>query len=172
MIQNNKTYIVIASVLLFLVCPLLAFGLSVFIPFWNAFAIISTILIPSILWFKIKSDNEQTAETFLKKELGIAEDQLNDAWKQVQDLETVLSDYEGLYDAQQWEIPCNCGQNTFVGLFSPYAENICACEKCKNTYRVTLNYESVLLTDPLDNDAIFNSLKTRLQSNENDQSEA
>lgn len=100
----------------------------------------------------------------MKKEMTIIEDQLNASWKENEDLTVVLNDYEGIFDKQLWEIPCNCGENTFVGLFSPYAENICECEKCKNKYKITLNYESILISQPLDNDAIFNSLKTRLES--------
>jgi hypothetical protein len=167
-IKEYQTYILIAVGILLVLCPLLAYGLGFLVPFWNSYALLASTITPGILWFKYRADSEETAETFLKKELSTAEDQLNAAWKQTEELETVLQDYEGIYDAQQWEIPCNCGQNTFIGLFSPYAENLCACDKCKNTYRITLNYESVLLTEPLDNDTIFASLKTRLDSEESD----
>lgn len=136
------------------------------VPFWKAYAVIATTILPAIIWAKVKTDNEENAETFLKKELNTTEEQLNASWKQIEEVESVLKDYEGIYDQQLWEIPCNCGENTFVGLFSPYAENIVGCEKCKNKYRITLNYESVLLSEPLDNDSIFNSLKTKLESNQ------
>lgn len=172
MMIQNKAYLLLAALLLIVVCPLLAYGISIFIPFWNGYALASTILVPTIIWLKYRSDNEETAETFLKKELTIAEDQLNASWKELDELKTVLDDYEGIFDAQQWEIPCNCNENTFIGLFSPYADNICSCDKCKNSYRITLNYESILLTEPLDNDAIFKSLKTRLDSKEEDHLEA
>jgi hypothetical protein len=165
-IKENSFYIAFALGILLVAAPVLAYGVSAFIPFWKAFAIISTTLVPTLVCLKLKSDNEETAETYLKKEMAITEDQLSASWKQIEELEVVLKDYEDIYDRQQWEIPCNCGQNTFVGLFSPYADNICECEKCKSKYRITLNYESILMSEPLDNDTIFNSLKTRLESDQ------
>lgn len=163
-IKENAFYIAFTLGILIGACPVLAYGLSFIIPFWKGYALVVTTILPAIVWAKVKTDNEETAETYLKKELTTTEEQLHASWKQIEELEEVLKDYEGIYDAQQWEIPCNCGQNTFVGLFSPYAENICECEKCKSKYKVTLNYESILMSEPLDNDTIFDSLKTRLES--------
>jgi hypothetical protein len=62
----------------------------------------------------------------------------------------VIKDYEEIFDAQLVELPCVCGGNTFKGLFSPNTDNEVQCEKCKNNYRVTINYDTVLLSEPMD----------------------
>jgi hypothetical protein len=63
---------------------------------------------------------------------------------------TVIKEYEELFDLQLVELPCICGGNTFKGLFSPNTPNEVQCEKCKNNYRVEINYDTVLISEPLD----------------------
>ena len=60
---------------------------------------------------------------------------------------TVIKEYEEIFDNQLVELPCVCGGNTFKGLFSQKTDNIVECEKCKNEYRVTLNYDSILIAE-------------------------
>ena len=62
----------------------------------------------------------------------------------------VIKDYEDIFDSQLVELPCSCGGNTFKGLFSPNLENLVTCEKCSNNYRVVVNYDAVLISEPLD----------------------
>lgn len=70
----------------------------------------------------------------------------------------VIKEYEDIFDAQLVELPCVCGGNTFRGLFSPNTENEVQCEKCKNNYRVTIAYDTVLLSEPLDQKSIDKTL--------------
>ncbi len=62
----------------------------------------------------------------------------------------VIKEYEEIFDAQLVELPCVCGGNTFKGLFSPNTANDVQCEKCKCNYRVTINYDTVLIAEPMD----------------------
>jgi hypothetical protein len=62
----------------------------------------------------------------------------------------VIKEYEDIFDSQLVELPCICGGNTFKGLFSPNLENMVECEKCHNKYKVTVTYDSILQTDPID----------------------
>jgi hypothetical protein len=62
----------------------------------------------------------------------------------------VIREYEEIFDTQLVELPCVCGGNTFKGLFSPNTENEVHCEKCKNKYRVTINYDTILIAEPMD----------------------
>lgn len=64
--------------------------------------------------------------------------------------EQVIKEYENIFDSLLVQIPCNCGNNSFEGLFSPSTNNEMVCEKCKSKYRIDITYDAVLLTDPLD----------------------
>lgn len=70
----------------------------------------------------------------------------------------VIKEYEQIFDAQLVELPCICGGNTFKGLFSPNTDNEVQCEKCKNNYRVNINYDTVLISEPLDQKTIDKTL--------------
>lgn len=70
----------------------------------------------------------------------------------------VIKEYEQIFDAQLVELPCVCGGNTFKGLFSPNTDNEVQCEKCKNKYRVNINYDTVLIAEPMDQKAVNDSI--------------
>jgi hypothetical protein len=76
----------------------------------------------------------------------------------LEDNTQVIKDYEEIFDAQLVELPCVCGGNTFKGLFTPNTDNEVQCERCKNTYRVTINYDTVLLSEPMDQKIIDKTL--------------
>jgi len=129
----------------------LAFGVSDFIPFWKTFIVVSYL---KLLGFgiyhfrkssqiKTKSSND---EVFAEYETVIAE--------QVE----VITEYEKIFDSQLVELPCICGGNTFQGLFSPKLENIVECEKCRNKYRVNVQYDSVLISEPLSPNETFETM--------------
>ena len=70
----------------------------------------------------------------------------------------VIKEYEDIFDTQLVELPCVCGGNTFKGLFTPNTDNDVQCEKCKNNYRVNINYDTVLISEPLDQRGIDKTL--------------
>jgi hypothetical protein len=70
----------------------------------------------------------------------------------------VIKEYEEIFDTQLVELPCICGGNTFKGLFTPNTENDVQCEKCKNNYRVTINYDTVLIAEPMDQRGVDKTL--------------
>jgi hypothetical protein len=70
----------------------------------------------------------------------------------------VIKEYEQIFDAQLVELPCICGGNTFKGLFTPNTDNEVQCEKCKNNYRVNINYDTVLISEPMDQKAVNDSI--------------
>lgn len=74
----------------------------------------------------------------------------------------VIKEYEQIFDAQLVELPCICGGNTFKGLFSPNTDNEVQCEKCKNKYRVDINYDTVLISEPLDQKSVDKTLTEAL----------
>jgi hypothetical protein len=76
----------------------------------------------------------------------------------MEEQESVILEYERIFDTQLVELPCICGGNTFQGLISPTLENIVECESCKNKYRVEVSYNSVLVSEPLDLNKTFEEL--------------
>jgi len=102
---------------------------------------------------------------FLKDSNPEEDEEIQKLLTTIFDLETineeqtrVIKDYEDIFDTQLVELPCVCGGNTFKGLFSPNTENEVQCEKCKNNYRVTINYDTVLLSEPMDQKIIDKTL--------------
>lgn len=118
-------------------CTLISYGLSDILDFTKSLAISLPILslISYRFWVKTRPD-DQTQELIMNLDNIIGE--------QTQ----VIDEYEKIFDSQLVELPCVCGGNTFQGLFSPKTENIVECEKCKNKYRVNINYDSILISDP------------------------
>lgn len=119
--------------------------------FWKVFNILIPVLGGIFLWkyevqFKVsKKDDEK----------DVAFQELVGAFQEQSD---ILDEYEKIFDAQLVEVPCICGETTFQGLFSPKLENIVECEKCNNKYRVTVDYNSVLISEPLDLNQKFDEL--------------
>lgn len=161
-IRSNSDTIKLIVALILVICAL-SYGLSLVIPFLHAFAIFSGIIIPGTLWYRDKISNETSIIAEYETELARLDGVLTQVLGETEELKMVVAEYEEIFDSQVAEIPCNCNDNVFRGIFSPSLDNIVECDKCKNKYKVTMNYDTVLMTEPLDNDAMFHSLKTSLQ---------
>lgn len=132
------------TILFAIVAISIAFGLSDHMNFWKSLSIL--IAIESIIYyFVIFNEDEPTPPK--NSELDKVVEELG---KMVEEQGDVINEYEEIFDQQLVELPCVCGGNTFQGLFSPKIENIVECEKCESEYRVTVNYNSVLISEPLD----------------------
>lgn len=68
---------------------------------------------------------------------------------------------EELINLQTIPISCPCGKNTFTAPVFLNTENNFLCEKCGSRFKVELNYDTVLLTEPLNITNIFNQLKEK-----------
>lgn len=129
----------------------LSYAFSDFFNFWKIVNILLPVFGGILCWrydssTKVVQDNPEKDKAFQEME-GIVAEQTE-----------ILEEYERIFDSQLVELPCVCGGNTFKGLFSPNVENVVTCEKCKNKYRVTVNYESVLITEPLNLNQKFDQL--------------
>ena len=127
-------------------------GFSLASPFGIAFWIVFPILISipagffSYLVISDEPDADSDDVLELRAALATYEAELEENY-------VVINEYEQIFDAQLIELPCVCGGNTFKGLFSPKLENIVECEKCNSNYRVTVAYDSVLLSEPMNQKA-------------------
>ena len=68
---------------------------------------------------------------------------------------------EEIINLQTVPISCPCGKHTFTAPVFYSADNSFLCEKCGSKFKVELSYETVLLTEPLNIENIFNQLKER-----------
>lgn len=130
-------------------CAITSFGFpvepyKVFCSLWPAAIAITYLL--------FKKNEIKSPEDDVKLELIDKMDNI------IQEQGVVLKHYEDIFDSQLVKLPCVCGGNTFEGLFSPNLENIVVCDKCKNKYKVTVDYNSVLMSEPLDLNKHFDEL--------------
>ena len=132
------------TILFILVAISIAFGLSDHMNFWKSLSIL--IAIESIIYYFVISNEDQLSTS----EFSEVDKVVEELGRMVEEQGDVISEYEEIFDQQLVELPCVCGGNTFQGLFSPKSENIVECEKCESKYRVTVNYNSVLISEPLD----------------------
>ena len=90
--------------------------------------------------FFIKDDPKITElETFLIESDGV-----------IQEQEEVIKEYERILDSMSTQLPCACGGNMFEGIFQPAVDNFVECEKCKSKYKVLVSFDSILISEPLD----------------------
>ena len=123
-----------------------AYGVSDFMDYGKALALCISFASVAIHFINKTGDNPKVEQIIAELD-GIIGEQTQ-----------VIDEYEKIFDSQLVELPCVCGGNTFQGLFSPKTENVVECEKCKNKYRVTVNYDSVMISEPLNVEQTFDEL--------------
>lgn len=101
-----------------------------------------------------KQTEEQKYDSVVQEFEGV----LSNQESIIKEQEEVITEYEQIFDALSVQLPCVCGGNTFEGLFSPNTNNEVVCEKCQSRYRVDITYDTVLISEPTDNDQPFNVL--------------
>lgn len=114
----------------------LSFSLKQLIGFWEMF-VLSFILqfIVTFIW-----------KTFALKKVNPLIEELS------QDLEEVLA-------KQEVSVECPCGKNTVTAIVFPAEDVLIDCDKCNNTFRVTTEIKTQLVTEPVNVESIFNKLK-------------
>ncbi len=131
-----------------------SFGVSIFIPFFNAFCL-SLVAILSYEMFQNKDDDVGGVDV---------EKILKEADEHITEQEMVIRDYENIFDSMVTKLPCTCGGNTFEGLFQPGVENFVECEKCSAQYKVMVSFDSILISDPLDLDQANADLDKKIRA--------
>jgi len=130
-----------------LITNAIAYGLSDYIEYTKTLALFSPFVAIIIHFLDRKTGGEVKTDEIIKDLDSIIGEQSQ-----------VIEEYEKIFDSQLVELPCVCGGNTFQGLFSPKTENVVECEKCHNKYKVNINYDSVMISEPLNLDKTFNEL--------------
>jgi hypothetical protein len=149
--MTSKT--VYSSILASLVSiVLLSYGLSTWVPFTNTLSLLGSILIIAgcVVYAKYTG-------VLSKKEEKPSSD-MDDIANMISEMDEVISEYENMLSEQLVKLPCNCGQTLFEGILIPNAENMCKCPSCKETYKVMVSYDSILVTEPLEPATIYENL--------------
>lgn len=133
-----------------LIAGCLCVGLQPLIPWVSSLALIlalEVIIWNWNMWF-LKENTELTSlERDYENFRELTELEFSKIDKTLTEQTQIIADYEKIFDSQLVELPCICGGNTFQGLFAHNEENLVECEKCNNKYRVTVNYDSVLIAE-------------------------
>ncbi len=98
-----------------------------------------------------------------KTEKSEVEKMLIEADGVIVEQEEVIREYEQIFESLETSLPCNCGGNTFQGLFAPGVENIVECQKCGANYKVMVSFDSILITDPMDLDKTTEEIDKKIQ---------
>lgn len=158
-VQKYQTYFIVGLSIVG-ICV----GLATYIPLWQsipmglgAWGVIQAGFTSFINWF---SESKGTHEKQLEEMAQEYEDVLKKQEEQVQEQDVVIEEYEKIFDSLLVHLPCVCGGNTFEGLFSPNHHNEVICKNCKNKYSVSVNYDTVLISEPLD---VNQSLETLVE---------
>jgi hypothetical protein len=77
----------------------------------------------------------------------------------------VIKEYEEIFDGQVTKLDCLCGGNTFEGLFQPNMENIVECEKCGESYKVMVSFDSILISKPLEDNDVLPKIEAKIKEN-------
>jgi hypothetical protein len=77
----------------------------------------------------------------------------------------VIKEYEEIFDGQVTKLDCLCGGNTFEGLFQPNVENIVECEKCGESYKVMVSFDSILISKPLEDNDVLPKIEAKIKEN-------
>lgn len=68
---------------------------------------------------------------------------------------------EEIINLQTIPITCPCSKHTFTAPVFYNTDNVFFCEKCGSRFKVELNYDTILLTEPTNMENIFNQLKEK-----------
>lgn len=152
MMNNNKIYL-FSSVIGLVFSIAFSYGLSFLsIPFESSFFILFS-LIFLLIGVHFIIINGKTTQ--INNKIDPSNQDLIDL---ISEKDEVIQEYEKLLDEQFVSIPCNCGNELFQGILLPNSENLTECKSCKEKYKIFISYDSVLVTQPVDNNTIFENL--------------
>lgn len=142
-----------SAILAFIV--LLSYGLKDIIPFVNSICVfLAFSIIGFLYYFELRP--------FLSSEKTDAQSKKDQEIEELSsimfEMEEVIKEYETMLSEQVVKLPCSCGKSLFEGILIPNVENMCECPSCKETYKVLVSYDSILITDPLDSATIYDNL--------------
>jgi hypothetical protein len=113
-----------------------AFALKQFFGFWECFVLFTVV---QFLFFFFTKNNQIQETTDI-----------------IQDLADNL---DALIEKQQVNVACPCGKNTIPTVLFLDEEVILECDKCGNKFKVVVDIQTQLVTEPVNMEVVYNNLK-------------
>lgn len=135
--------------------PLFAYGVSQHLPFTNTVCVMASIIVMVASYLLLIKPELESASVVKNNE---SESELINAMEKLIEQDEVIQQYELMLSEQEIQLPCDCGEVLFSGILIPNNENMCTCPSCKETYKVIISYDSLLITGELNSSQIFDKI--------------
>lgn len=136
---------------------LISYGASAILPFLNVVCVLLGLWC-LIYYYLVKNLLMDVTNPETEKLIADYDETLRAQEEFIAKQADVVKEYEDIFDSMLVKLPCICGGNTFEGLFSPNTVNEVTCENCKNKYNVTIQYDTVLISEPLNLEQPFEKM--------------
>jgi hypothetical protein len=114
----------------------LAYSLRQLFGFWECFTLAS--IFQYILFFMLKSKKIQETSTTIQE---------------------LTDNIDSLIEKQLVSVQCPCGKNNLPVVIFLDESPIVECDKCNNSFRVSVEIQTQLITEPVNMENIYNKLK-------------
>lgn len=152
--NNNKQHLLMG----FLLSLGFGYGLS---DNWLEFTKICVLIFAIVLtlWYAVTSyfknlEVEENRTVELTRMLEESDRVITDQEGELKEQLQVIRDYENQLDIFATELPCTCGGKFVDVFFPPGVENETVCEKCGAKYKVAVSFDSILISEPLEEDVV------------------
>ena len=114
----------------------LSFSLKQFLGFWETFTLVCIVQFILAFWWKSFNINKTNRV-----------------------IDELARDLEEVLNKQQANVECPCGKSVIPVVIFPDEDILVQCDKCNNTFRVTTEIKTQLVTEPVNMENIFDKLK-------------
>lgn len=133
-----------------LITVAISYGLSDFLDFTKSIFLVYSLNLAGFVLFKYKTRVEAEDTAQLDSIFSQFEEK-------IEEQEAVIRQYEDILDTQFVVLRCDCGESLFNGFLSN-DESLIECSKCQSSYKVLKNYNQILLSEPLEEKTVINTL--------------
>jgi hypothetical protein len=78
-------------------------------------------------------------------------------------ISNIINDYEETLERSIKEIECPCGNYTTKLLIFVNEDVLYECPKCTNKYKVECDVKTILTTEPLSMETVYENLKSKME---------
>jgi hypothetical protein len=110
-----------------------------------------------IFWDQFNKPKPSSLESFVNSS------KIEDLQNVIDEQREVIDSYESMLDEQLVEVECDCGKPLFKGILIPNQDNLCVCGSCKENYKILIEYNKILVAQPLNDEQIFNNLTANVE---------
>jgi hypothetical protein len=113
-----------------------AFALKQFFGFWECFVLFT--VVQFLFFFFIKNNQIHETTDFIQE---------------------LTDNLDALLERQQVTVACPCGKNNIPTVLFLDEEVVLECDKCSNKFKVVVDVQTQLVTEPVNMEVVYNNLK-------------